>query len=204
MRDDLLDVDDGNGVNACERLVQQDEGRVGGQGAADLEAPPFSPGEGVGGLPGDVTDAELVEQLTGARMALPRRHPAALQHGQHVLLGGEAAEDARLLRQVPDSLAGPHVHGEAGDVVLVQEDVATVGAGQPDHHVERRGLARAVRAEQPHHLPRADVEVHVLNDDAPPVRLGERLRLQDGAAVPRAHSTPPHSVGRVNSWEAPV
>src|SRR6188508_2557041 len=39
--DDLLDVDDGNGVDAREGLVEQDERRVGGQGAADLEAPPL-------------------------------------------------------------------------------------------------------------------------------------------------------------------
>src|ERR1044071_3524983 len=48
--DDLLDVDDGNGVDAGEGLVEEDEGRVGGQGATDLEAAPFSAREGVGGL----------------------------------------------------------------------------------------------------------------------------------------------------------
>jgi len=41
--DDLLDVDDGDGVDAREGLVEQDEGRVGGQGAADLQAAPLSP-----------------------------------------------------------------------------------------------------------------------------------------------------------------
>src|SRR6185503_2068194 len=58
--DDLLDVDDGDGVDAGEGLVEQDEGRVGGQGAADLQAPPLSAGKRVGGLAGDVGDAELV------------------------------------------------------------------------------------------------------------------------------------------------
>src|SRR5258707_1536477 len=90
VRDDLLDVDDGNVVDACERLVQQAEGRGAGPGAAELDATPFSPGEGVGGLPGDVTDARLVEQLPGARMALPPRHPPALQDGQILSSCGEA------------------------------------------------------------------------------------------------------------------
>src|SRR6185503_11190208 len=55
--DDLLDVDDGNGVDAREGLVEQDEGGVRGQGAADLEAPPLPAGKRVRGLARDVRDA---------------------------------------------------------------------------------------------------------------------------------------------------
>jgi hypothetical protein len=64
--DDLLDVDDGDGVDACEGLVEEDERRVGGQGAADLQAAPLSSRQRIGGLSRDVADAQLLEELARA------------------------------------------------------------------------------------------------------------------------------------------
>ena len=74
------------------------------------------------------------------------------------------------------------VHGQGGDVVVAQEDLAAVGPGQAHHHVEGRGLARAVGPEQAHHLAGVDLEVHVLHDHAPAVGLGERPRAQERRA----------------------
>src|SRR5687767_11186707 len=48
MGDDLLDVDDRYGIDARERLVEQDEFRLRGQRAANLETAPFAARKGVG------------------------------------------------------------------------------------------------------------------------------------------------------------
>ena len=52
-------------------------------------------------------------------------------------------------------------------------DAARVGRGQPDDHVERRGLAGAVRAEQADDLARADVEADAAHHGAAAVGLRE-------------------------------
>ena len=62
------------GIDAGEGLVEQDEGRRGGQGAADLQPPPLAAREGVGRLARHGQDAQLLEQ--GAR-ARARCSPAA-------------------------------------------------------------------------------------------------------------------------------
>ena len=53
-------------------------------------------------------DAQLLEQLarSGARCA-GVVEAAGLEDRQHVLLRGQAAEDARLLRQVADAVRAP-------------------------------------------------------------------------------------------------
>jgi hypothetical protein len=68
--DDLLDVDDGYGVDARKGLVQEDKGGGGGQGPADLEPPALPSGEGVGGLAGLGEDAQLLQQAPRARPPL--------------------------------------------------------------------------------------------------------------------------------------
>src|SRR5690606_29304659 len=45
----LLDVADGNGIYACERLVEQHVGRSAGEGAGDFAPPPLASREGDGG-----------------------------------------------------------------------------------------------------------------------------------------------------------
>src|SRR5436190_1286104 len=63
-----------------------------------------------------------------------------------------AAEHARLLRQVTDSHARPPVDRLEGDVGAVHRDAAARRAEKADDHVEGRGLARAVRPQEPDHL----------------------------------------------------
>src|SRR6185437_15161344 len=76
----------------------------------------------------------------------------------------EAAKHAGFLRQVADAEPRPPMHRQGGDVGAVEADRAGVGPHQADDHVEGRGLAGAVRPEQPDRLaasqPDRDVPHH--------------------------------------------
>src|SRR5437899_1568869 len=60
----------------------------------------------------------------------------------------------------------------------VEVDAAGVDRYQPDDHVEAGRLARAVGAEQPHHLAAGDIERDVLHHGARLVALAQALRAQ--------------------------
>src|SRR6185436_12050715 len=79
--------------------------------------------------------------------------------------------DGRLLGEIADAALRPQVHRQVGDVVLAEEDAPLVRRGQTDHHVERRGLAGAVGAEQADDLARADLDRDVLDHGPPAVDL---------------------------------
>ena len=87
-----------------------------------------------------------------------------LEDGADVLLDGHAAEDRGFLRQVADAEAGAAVHRHAGDVVAVELDGAVVGLDQAGDHVEDRGLAGAVRAEQADRLAARHREAGIVDD----------------------------------------
>ena len=72
-----------------------------------------------------------------------RRDVLHFEHGEDVFLHRQLAEDRRLLGQIADAvLPGPHVHGNAGDIFAVGEDVAGIRSDQADNHVEAGGLCR--------------------------------------------------------------
>ena len=108
--DDLLHVGHGDGVDAAERLVHEEELRAGDEGAGDLEAAALAAGEGVGALLEQVVEPELVEVLLRARGVETARQADGLDDGADVLLDGEGAEDRGLLRQVAEAGAGALVH----------------------------------------------------------------------------------------------
>ena len=61
--DDFLDVDDGNGVDAGEGFVQEDEARLHGEYAGDFDASAFAAGQGRGGVVAQVADVEVGKQF---------------------------------------------------------------------------------------------------------------------------------------------
>ena len=76
--------------------------------------------------------------------------PAHLERDEHVLARGQAAERLEPLERARDAEPGAAVRAGAGDVGAVEPDVtADVGRLQPGDHVEERGLARAVRPDEP-------------------------------------------------------
>ena len=67
---------------------------------------------------------------------------------------------------------------------MAQEvDLARVGIGEAEEHAQRRGLARAVGAEEPVALALQELEVEAGDDLAPLVGLADRLRDEDAHAT---------------------
>ena len=74
------------------------------------------------------------------------------------------------------------VHGDVGDVFLIQEDAARVGGYQADDCVEAGGLAGAVRAKQTNNFALPDAKTDAVYNSAAAIRLtdffcGQNLHL---------------------------
>ncbi len=182
--DDALDFDDGDGVDARKWLVQQDEARLRGQGAGDFHAPPLAAGKRGRGRIAQVGHGELLQQIVQAPLDLARGQRAAiraalqLQHGAHVFGHRQPPEDGCFLRQVGKPQARALVDGHFFDGAAIDGDAARIGPQQADDHVERRGLARAIGAEQADHFTAAHGERNVLHHAARAVVLAQIAHLQ--------------------------
>src|SRR5262249_22748590 len=119
---------------------------------------------------------------------LPAEAAAAregLEDGEQVLLDGELAEDALFLGQVAHAQAGPAVHGQPGDVLTVEDDLAVVRGDLAGGHAEAGGLAGPVGAEQADHLARVDLVGHAVH--GPPLAVN----LDQPAGLEQRHWAPP-------------
>ena len=88
-----------------------------------------------------------------------------------VLLAREEPVDGREL--AGDADRGTDRVGFASDVVAGDLDVAAVGGDQRRQDVDRRRLARAVRAEQGEHGAGRDLEVDAVEDELLAVRAAQ-------------------------------
>ena len=111
--DEVLDVADGDRVDAGERLVEQHERRLAGQRPGDLAAPPLAARQRDRRRLAQARDVELLEQRVELALALLAARLDDLEHGADVLLDVQAAEDRGLLRQVADAEARAAVHRQA-------------------------------------------------------------------------------------------
>ena len=132
----------------------------------------------------------MLNSSSSASRSRSRRLLVALDHFQHgadILLDIEAAEDRGFLRQVADAEPGALVHRQRRDVVAVELDASLVGLDQAGDHIEHRGLAGAVGAEQADRLAAADIQADALHDLAADEALfhavdGQKALAVDGAA----------------------
>ncbi|MDT4860089.1 hypothetical protein FQZ97_946300 [compost metagenome] len=182
--DDALDLDHGDRVDAGEGLVEQDETRVGGQGAGDLDPAALTAREGRRGRIAQVVHVQVLEQLVepgfdgGLAQGLASLVLLQLQHGTHIVGHVELAKDRGFLRQVAQAQARAAVDGQVLDGQAVEQDLPGVRAQQADQHIERGGFARAVGAQQADHLALEDCERHVLDHLAAAIGLLQALCLQ--------------------------
>ena len=105
---------------------------------------------------------EVVERRVGLLNGPVAVKPEVLGHRQ-------PEEDAAVVRHVRDAQPRPRGRRHPGQVGAVQPDRAASRLEQPGDGPQRRGLARAVGAEQRHDLPGAHGQRQVAHDRRRPV-----------------------------------
>src|SRR5262249_19102851 len=201
---DVADVGDGRRVDAGEWLVEKDQQRIADETAGDLQAPFLAAGQASGHTLADMEEAELREYPIRAFPALAAGQLAAedavtrhrLEDGEDVLLDGQLAEDAGLLRKVAHAEAGAAIHLQTGDVLAVEVHDAIVGRELAGGHAETCCLAGAVGSEQANDLARLDVKADAVHDLATSaVGLDGPLDFQDGhSCLPCASCPAPRNM----------
>ncbi len=89
-------------------------------------------------------------------------------------------EDRGLLAEVAHAQAGVAVHGQAGDLGVVEQDAPGVALDHADGHAEGGGFARAVAPEQADDLGVLDIEGDAVDDGAVVVGLLEVDGFEEG------------------------
>ena len=169
-------------VHPGRRLVEQQQLRLGGERAGDLEPALVAVGEVVGVLALEARrHAAVGEQLAGALARLRLLAPLERRAGRRCRTrrsrrrqciptstfssDGHRAEEPDVLERAADAERRDLVLREPGDVAPVEDDLARrrrVGAGE---HVEERRLAGAVRADQARDRAAREPEVDVGDGD---------------------------------------
>jgi hypothetical protein len=166
-------------VHAGGRLVEEQQARVGGRRAGDLEPAPVGVRERVRRLVPPVAHEPLPEErellLGHARdLALLPARPRQAQHRLHegrlrvavgrrhdVLLDRHVQEEAQRLERARHAELRDPVRRQAHEVAAGEEDLAPVGPVDARDHVEERRLAGAVGADHADDLAFAHDEVEV-------------------------------------------
>src|SRR5436190_746477 len=156
--DEVADVGDRDRVDAGERLVEKHDRGIGGKRPGDLAAPPLAARTSQCRGVAKPLDVEFGEQLLEPLLAGPSVGLGDLEHGHDVLADGEAAEDRGLLRQVTEAEDRAAIHGEAGNVLAVEQDSARIRLHQPHDRIEARRLAGPVGPQQAEHLAAVDAQ----------------------------------------------
>ena len=152
-------------VERGERLVEEEERRLGREGARDADALALPAGELARGARAELggRKSHAREQLVDARVDA-RLLPLLERRDERDVLGhGEVREEAGVLQDVAD--APPEPDGVPVPRALpLDEDLALRREDERVDHPQRRRLALAAPAEEDERLAREDVEVEAPED----------------------------------------
>ena len=102
---------------------------------------------------------------------------------EHVLEGRHVLEEPNVLKRPADSALGDRVGRLAGHVLAVEHDPAGGRPVDAGEHVEERGLARAVRADQRNDRAARNREVDVVRGDETAELLADMVGDQEIVAL---------------------
>ena len=188
------------GVDARERLVQEQHVGVGQERPGHLQQLSLAAREVPGVLLGEVVDLEEVEHLPDAfeMLGLLFAHrPAGHRHDRppqrladlplrrehHVLEDGHLLQLAGDLKRPREPPVRDLVGLKPGNVLSVEPDRPRGGVDHPGDEVERRRLARPVRADESGERPPLDVEANVVDGGDTAELLPEPLHLEGRVSV---------------------
>src|SRR5579859_5061175 len=176
--DDLLDVQDRDWVDPGERLIEQDEARLGGERARNFDAAPFAARQADRGAVAQMRDVQVMQQGIELGIDIVLFQLAQFQNGANIFRDGELPEDRGFLRQVGQAQSGAPVDWRVREGLLVEEQITPVERHQSDHHVEAGGFAGAVGSEQSDHFAAGYFQRNILDDRARLIALLEFFRAQ--------------------------
>jgi hypothetical protein len=178
-------------TGAGERLVEEEELRLGRERDRQFELALFAMREETGRKMGARGEGDGVEKLH--RRLVQRRLLGSVAeeaearagtrlHGERdVFQRREAGQDRGDLEGARKPAPHPLMHGKARDVLTLEQDTSGVWRGEAGDLVDERGLASAVRADHRVKLTREHFQIHVIGHDkraiglAQPVEAKERL-----------------------------
>ncbi len=169
------------------RLVQDQHPRVDGERARDLDH--LLLGDAQAGDRGGRGDphAQLVEQrLDGAHhLAAPQEQPAALPAQPDVLGDAQFRHEREFLINDADAAQpnGQRIAGWQGPAV--EQDLARVRRDRAAEHLDQRGLAGAVLADERMDFPGRQLEIHLVYGTGAAVELRESRGHQQAAPAHR-------------------
>jgi hypothetical protein len=149
------------GVEARQRLVEQQDRRLMQQATGDGELLLHAPRQRFGEGPGLLTQLQLLQQGRDARVGVP--DPVQPGGEPEVFFHGEVVEQARLVRHEGELAFG--ADGIALHVTGADANGAARRADDADETAQRRGLAGAVGPDESQHLARRDGERQILHRD---------------------------------------
>ena len=169
-------------VERSERLVEQEDARLGGERAGEGDALLFASRERRHGAVLESGEPDEVQRLPDACRDLLRRVAAHAQAERDVATHVEVVEQGVVLEHHPDPAP---VRRNGREVVSVEEHAAAIRLLQPGDDAQERALARPARPEHSDDLALGHVERHAVER--------EPLPEADGDVLDRAASEPAES-----------
>ena len=186
--DDVPDLVAAPRVEAGGRLVEEQELRRDHEARGDVEPAPHAAGEGLDLAVGRLAEPEGGEQLVRPRLRLAAAIAEEPAEEDEILVAGQVLVDRGELPGEADPAA--HRVGIGDHVEPEHAGAAAVGLEQRREHAHDRGLAGAVRAQEPVDRAAADDEVDAVDGAVRPEGLDQARRRdrRGGIVVHRRRS----------------
>ncbi len=172
-----------------EGFVQQQQLRVSGQRDGDLQQPLLAVRQIGAGFGRAILQPDRGQQRPGAGVDRLERvgiapqavlvRAAGLHRDAHVLERRQVAEHAEDLERTAEPEADATVHRQMRDVVAIEHDPTGIRAEQSGQHVEQRGFAGAVRADQAVQPVGMHIELDIRRHDQRAESLVQTAHRQD-------------------------
>ena len=135
-------------------FVEQQQGRIGGERARNLDQPLMAVREARDQFVGAAAEADEGQRLhralgqRGVTARADHRVAGTLGADLDVFQRRHRAEQADILERPSQSRRGALMRRHVGDVGAIEHDLARCRLVETRQHVERRGLARTIRPDQ--------------------------------------------------------